>query len=60
MVYSNRVKPDNRKELMNRIRIAVEELNERGDIINNTVQHLLKRVRLCLENDGGHFEHLLK
>lgn len=59
IVYSDRRKPETREELMERIQIGVTELNERSAIINNTVQHLLKRARLCAENEGGHFEHLL-
>jgi hypothetical protein len=47
----------NEEELHNRI---VEELATFTEqMIRQSGRNLLKRARLCIEMEGGHFEHLL-
>lgn len=44
-------------ELKNAIIAAVNDINE--EVLANVFANMQRRINLCLENDGGHFEHLL-
>ena len=50
--------PKDRDELIN---VVNEELNSlsRG-MVRRAVGNIRKRCELCIEQDGGHFQHLMK
>jgi len=54
-VYKEQV--HDRAELVNRIIEAFALVTP--EKINGAVRSLLRRARLCIECNGGHFEHLL-
>lgn len=56
LVYNNR--PDNRAEMEQRIRDACQNIPR--EVLLNTVNSFRKRIQLCLQQNGGTFEHLLR
>lgn len=54
-VYRERI--DNREELEGRVIEAFAIVTP--EMLRNAQQSLLQRARLCIQCDGGHFEHLL-
>lgn len=57
-VYGNNL--NNEDDIKNSVRDEINILNNNhNDFIQNATQNLLKRLRLCVEKQGGHFEHLL-
>lgn len=54
-VYRERV--NSREELQNRIVEAFASINE--EMVRNAQENLLRRARLCVQCNGGQFEHLL-
>lgn len=54
-VYKERI--NTRPELQNKIIEAIATISP--EMIQNALNSLLRRARLCIECDGGHFEHLL-
>ncbi|EZA61385.1 hypothetical protein X777_12292 [Ooceraea biroi] len=54
-VYHERI--DSREELQNKIIEAFAIVTP--EMVHNTQRSLLRRARLCIECNGGHFEHLL-
>ena len=48
------------EEMIASLNAHVEAVNADEDLVKRSVQHILKRARLCIEMEGGHFEHLLK
>lgn len=57
-VYSTEI--NTREELLQRIEDACEELKNDQAMIRKSIRHLTKRAQKCIEQNGGHFEHLLK
>jgi len=47
-----------REDMMDCIRRAFREISR--DTLLKTVTHFQRRLNLCLEADGGNFEHLLR
>lgn len=54
-IYRNRI--HNLDQLKNLITDAIEEINVRTLI--NVFESLKRRINICIENNGAHFEHLL-
>lgn len=57
IVYS--VEIHSQDQLLQRIFEAAEVIQNRPAIMTNVYQSLIRRCRLCIRADGGHFEHLL-
>lgn len=49
--------PENVEELNNKLHNAIWALED--DIMEKIPRNLLRRMRACIEMNGGHFEHLL-
>ncbi|KYQ51099.1 hypothetical protein ALC60_09805, partial [Trachymyrmex zeteki] len=49
--------PTTRDDMMERIRTACAAIPK--DVLLATVRHFLRRINLCIEANGGHFEHIL-
>lgn len=58
IVYTER--PENIQEMENRITETINLFNTRPDIIESVTRSVEKRLRLCVQENGGHFQHLLK
>lgn len=54
-VYKNR--PRSLAELREAIRNEISNINE--DTLRKTSQNMVRRVQLCMDAGGGHFQHLL-
>jgi len=54
-IYRERI--NNREELNEKIIEAFATITP--EMLRNTQQNLIRRAQLCLQCDGGHFEHLL-
>ena len=52
-----RPRPDNIVNLKDTVREVISSINQ--DILGAVVANFEKRINLCIENQGGHFEHLL-
>lgn len=52
--------PSSENELRQRIRDAIDQVKEQGNVLTSLKNHLRKRARVCIEQEGGHFEQLLK
>lgn len=50
----------NRDALKVQIERAFDELRNDSAVLNKIKDNVCKSARLCLENNGLHFEHLLK
>lgn len=46
-----------REDLENRVRMAFNNITP--EQLQNVQQNVIKRVRLCRDQNGGHFEQLL-
>lgn len=57
MVYATPV--HSRQELQNRILTSANIIRQNRTSLNAATTSLIRRVRLCLDTDGGHFEHFL-
>lgn len=49
--------PTTREDIKVRIRRAFEEINEQ--MLVNISRSFLTRARLCIQENGGHIEHLM-
>ena len=58
--HVNHVNPTNKIELMNTVNEAAHELFTDQDLVKRIILNIKKRAKLCVEQNGGHFEHLLK
>jgi len=47
-----------RLDMMNRIKRVYEEITP--EILRSIVENFESRLQLCLQNNGGHFEHLIR
>ena len=45
---------------MNTVNEAAHELFTDQDLVKRIILNIKKRAKLCVEQNGGHFEHLLK
>lgn len=54
-VYKQQI--NNREELHERIIEAIATITP--EMVTNATNNLLRRAQLCIQCDGGHFEHLL-
>lgn len=52
-----RTVPETRQELEQKVINAFRTITE--DMLHRVAEGTLRRINLCLENQGGHFEHLL-
>ena len=50
-------KPESIEELTNSVEEFFANCDE--DIVRKIVANILKRAKLCVQEKGGHFEHLL-
>lgn len=57
-VYSSEI--NSREELLQRIEDACNEIRNNPDMTRKTIRHIITRARKCIEQNGGHFEQLLK
>jgi hypothetical protein len=57
LVYENRTKPQTRDELLDRIRQAGLILGHNQEVLERVNQQIYRRARLCIEENGAHFEH---
>ena len=51
-------KPENREELISLVNEELDSLSR--SMVRRAVCHLRKRCELCVEEEGGHFQHLMK
>ena len=58
--HVNHVNPQNKIELMETVNQAAYELFMDQDLVRKILLNIKKRAKLCIEQKGGHFEHLLK
>lgn len=58
LVYSQAI--NNRQELWHQIQNASQYIRNQPNIFFKVRHSLSKRIRKCIDVDGGHFEHLLK
>lgn len=49
-----------REQLQERILAAAEEIRQIHNIHDKVRQNFVKRLRACVEQDGSHFEHILR
>lgn len=56
IVYENA--PSTRLDMMNRIKKVCEAITP--EILRSVLENFKTRLRLCLRNNGGHFEHLIR
>lgn len=56
-VYMDRTQ--NIEDIIMKIVEEIDDLNNHPEIINRTIENLIKRYRLCVEVNGGHFEQFL-
>jgi hypothetical protein len=54
-----KVEINNREQLIERIITACDEIRNNPVMIRRAIGNLGKRVRKCIEVDGGHFENML-
>lgn len=47
------------EDMQERIRASIETIKTK-DMLNNVHDSFLKRVQICIEENGGHFEHKIK
>ena len=57
LVYQR--KSNTKEELRERIMEAAEQIRHSPAVLRKTTQSVLERARCCIDNDGGHFEHLM-
>lgn len=57
LVYENPV--DSEQDLIGRILAAAGEVSDNPGMLRRVRTSLQQRCRLCIEKNGGHFEHLL-
>lgn len=57
IVYTQR--PENIQEIQERIIQGINYINTRPEMIERAVRSLERRLRLCVQQNGGHFQHLL-
>ena len=50
--------PQNLIQLKKIIKQEIKNINK--ETLIKTSENMVKRVKLCLENEGKHFEHLMK
>ena len=58
--HVNHVNPTKKIELMNTVNEAAHELFTDQDLVKRIILNIKKRAKLCVEQNGGHFENLLK
>ncbi|CAH1381991.1 unnamed protein product, partial [Tenebrio molitor] len=49
----------NYPELRNRITQKINEINNNAIVLENVTNAIRRRTRLCLQEQGVHFQHLL-
>ena len=52
--------PKSFQDLKAALQSYIDSVNEDPEYIRRSVAHILKRAKICLREEGGHFEHLLK
>ena len=57
--YVFRSNPKSLSEIKKKVSECIAELNEDEDKLRQIVGNLRKRAELCVQENGGHFEHLL-
>ena len=57
LVYT--VTPINEKDLVNKIMDTATAIKNDPGVIQNAMQSILERARLCIDVGGGHFEQLM-
>lgn len=57
IVYSKRI--NTQEELQNRITEAAETIRNTPNVMKRARKQWIRRVKLCIEQNGGHFEQLL-
>ena len=60
MVEVYKVKPKNLDELKSTIENFFQRLGQNENLVRKIVGNTIKRAEICVQNGGGHFEHLLK
>jgi hypothetical protein len=50
---------ENLEELQRKITEKVNEINKNQILLQNAISGVKRRARLCLEQNGEHFQHLL-
>ena len=58
--HVNHVNPQDKIGLINTVNEAANELFMDQDLVRKIILNIKKRAKLCVEQKGGHFEHLLK
>ena len=58
--HVNHVNPTDKIELMNTVNEAAYELFTDQDLVKKIILNIRKRAKLCVEQKGCYFEHLLK
>ena len=56
--HVNHIKPRNKIELMECLNEFASEMDP--EMLKRIEMNIRKRAKLCLDQNGGHFEHLLK
>lgn len=57
LVYSTPVESD--EDLVARVVAAAHEIKDKPELLEKVAINNLKRCRMCLQQNGGHFEHLM-
>lgn len=52
--------PNSRENLKQRIKDAFDEVRQQRDVLKSLKTNLLKRARVCVQNNSGHFEQQMK
>lgn len=56
IIYNNN---DCIQVMKDRIQLEINNLNVNNQAISDAIQNIIRRLELCIENNGGHFEQLL-
>jgi hypothetical protein len=54
-----RTTPDNAEQLWQRIQDAINILKDDGQVLQRVCFNFLRRINLCIRENGGHFEQFL-
>ena len=55
-----KVKPKTLEELTTTVENFFEQLGQDENLVRKIVGNILKRAEICVQQEGGHFEHLIK
>ena len=58
--HVNHKNPENKIELLYTVNESAYEIFMDQDLVRKVILNIKKRAKLCVEQKGGHFEHLLK